>query len=87
MRQAASFEHHANLCDARSDRLAVARKCFLKYQKKSARSRLISRMREGAQIQPIAMDVDTFVKVTSVINHASVGGCMLKDLVSVMGQI
>jgi hypothetical protein len=41
----------------------------------------------GALIQPIAMEVCTFVKVTNVINHANFGGCMLRGLVSAKGQI
>jgi hypothetical protein len=35
-------------------------------------------MRGGAFIQPIEIEVYTFVKVTNVINHANFGGCILE---------
>jgi hypothetical protein len=57
-----------------------------KISKEKVKSRYISRMRGGALIQPIAMEVCTFVKVTNVINHANFGGCMLRGLVSAKGQ-
>jgi hypothetical protein len=47
-----------------------------KYQKQKVTSRYSSRTRVGAFIQPTAMDVCTFVKVTNVINHDNFGGCM-----------
>jgi hypothetical protein len=54
------------LCDALFGRYAIARKNTKekkgkKYQKKKSQSRYISRMRGGALIQPIAMEVCTFV--------------------------
>jgi hypothetical protein len=56
-------------------------------QKKKSKSHHISRMRGGAHIQLIAMEVCTFVKVTNLINHVIFGGCTLKDLVSAKGRI
>jgi hypothetical protein len=52
-----------------------------------SQSRYISRMREGALIQPIAMEVRTSVKVTNVMNRANFGGCRLKGLVCAKGRI
>jgi hypothetical protein len=51
-------------------------KKYKKKKKKKSQSRYISRMRGGALIQPIAMEVCTSVKVTNVINHANFGGCI-----------
>jgi hypothetical protein len=44
-------------------------------------------MRWGALMQPTAMEVRVFVKVSNIINHASFGGCMLRGLVSAKGQL
>jgi hypothetical protein len=66
------------------------RDCEKKIQKNTkekSQSRYISRMRGGALIQPIAMEVCIFVKVTNVINHAKFGGCVLRGLVSAKGRI
>jgi hypothetical protein len=56
-------------------------------KRKKSQSRYISRMRGGALIQPIAMEVCTSVKVTNVINHANFCGCRLRGLVSAKGRI
>jgi hypothetical protein len=66
MRQTRRLSHHACLCDARFDRYAIARKSTKKrikyYQKEiKPQSRFISRMRGGAIIQAIAMEVCTSV--------------------------
>jgi hypothetical protein len=45
------------------------------------------RMRGGALIQPIAMEVRVNVEATNVINHANFGGYLLRDLVYAKGQI
>jgi hypothetical protein len=47
----------------------------------------ISRMRGGALIQPIAMEVCTSVWVTSFINDVNFRGCSLRGLVSAKGRI
>jgi hypothetical protein len=44
-------------------------------------------MREGALIQPIAMEVCTSVEVTNVINRVNFCGCSLRGLVSAKGRI
>jgi hypothetical protein len=56
------LSHHAFLCDAPFGRYAIARKKYKKKKKKNikrkkSQSRYISRMRGGALIQPIAMEV------------------------------
>jgi hypothetical protein len=62
------LSHHACLCDAPFGGYAIARKTFLKkikikktIKRKKSQSRYISRMRGGALIQPIAMEVCTSV--------------------------
>jgi hypothetical protein len=59
------LSHHACLCDAPFGRYAIARKKYKKKKKiskeKKSQSRYISRMRGGALIQPIAMEVCTSV--------------------------
>jgi hypothetical protein len=59
------LSHHAFLCDAPFGRYAIARKKYKKIKKiskeKESQSRDISRMRGGALIQPIAMEVCTSV--------------------------
>lgn len=49
--------------------------------------KLILHMRGGVLIQPIAMEVGAFVKVTNVMKHANFAACMLKGLVSAKGPI
>jgi hypothetical protein len=61
-----------------SSRFAIARKNI---EREQLRSRYISRIREGALIQPIAMEVCSCVRVTNVINHADFVGCLLWGLV------
>jgi hypothetical protein len=61
------LSHHACLCDAPFGRYAIARKNTKKkfkkktIKRKKSQSRYISRMRGGALIQPIAMEVCTSV--------------------------
>jgi hypothetical protein len=58
------LSHHACFCDAPFDRYAIVRpKIFLKKisKEKKSQSRYISRMRGGALIQPIAIEVCTSV--------------------------
>lgn len=43
-------------------------------------------MPKGAHIQPIAMYVNTFVKITSIIRLANFVGCMLISLVSAKAE-
>jgi hypothetical protein len=56
-------------------------------KRKKSQSRYISRMRGGAHIQPIAMEVCTSVKITNVINRVNFCGCSLRGLTSVKGRI
>jgi hypothetical protein len=44
-------------------------------------------MRGGALIQPIVMEVCTFVKLTNIINLVNFGDCRLRGLVSGKGRI
>jgi hypothetical protein len=44
--------------------------------KEKSHSLYISRMHGGAPIQPVAMEVCTFVKVPNVMKRANFGGCM-----------
>jgi hypothetical protein len=82
------LSHRACLCDARIDRYAVARKnTRRKVSKEKSQSRYISRMCGGALLQPIAMEVCTFVQVTNLINRANLCGCRIKGLVSAKGPI
>jgi hypothetical protein len=57
------LSHHACLCDAPFGRYAIARKKYKKKlsKEKKSQSRDISRMRGGALIQPIGMEVCTSV--------------------------
>jgi hypothetical protein len=58
------LSHHTFLCDAPFGRYAIARKKYKKKKvskEKKSQSRYISRMRGGALIQPIAMEVCTSV--------------------------
>jgi hypothetical protein len=60
------LSHHACLCDAPFGRYAIARKEIQKKEKKISKeykshSRYISRMRGGALMQPIAIEVCTSV--------------------------
>jgi hypothetical protein len=50
-------------------------------KEKKSQSRFCSRMRGGALVHLIAMDVCIFVWVTNVINHVYLGGCRLRSLV------
>jgi hypothetical protein len=71
------------------------RDCEKKIQKKNkeiskekkSQSCYISRMRGGALIQPIVMEVCTSVKVTNVINRVNFCGCSLRGLASAKGRI
>jgi hypothetical protein len=56
-------------------------------KEKKSQSRYISRMRGGALIQPIAIEVCTSVKVTNVINRVNFCGCSLRGLAAVKGRI
>jgi hypothetical protein len=58
-----------------------------KLLKEKSQSRHISRMRGGALIQLIAMEVCTSVKVTNIINRVNFCGCSLWGLVSAKGRI
>jgi hypothetical protein len=63
-------------------------KDFFKLSKeKKSLSRYMLRMHEGAIIQPSATEVFLFVKITNIINHANLGGCMLNGLVLAKGRI
>jgi hypothetical protein len=50
-------------------------------QKEKSQSRYNSRIRGGALIPPIAVEVCTFVMDTNFINQAIFGSCMLSGLV------
>jgi hypothetical protein len=52
-----------------------------------SQSRYISRMRGGAFIQPIAMEVATWVYVPNVINRGSLCGFRWRGLVSAKGRL
>jgi hypothetical protein len=52
------------------------------YQEERSQNRYISRRLGNTLIQPIAMKVYAFVKVSKVIIHASFGGCMFRGLFS-----
>jgi hypothetical protein len=56
-------------------------------KEKKSQSRYISRMRGGALIQPIAMEVGVSVWVINVINRANFCGCRLRGLVCAKGRI
>jgi hypothetical protein len=58
-----------------------------KYQKKVSQSRYASRMCWEAAIHQIAMEVRTYLELTNIIIHVSFGGCMLRGLVYVNGQV
>jgi hypothetical protein len=68
------------------------RDCEKKRQKKKiskekkSQTRYISRMRGGAHIQPIAMEVCTSVYVTNAINRVKFCGCRLRGFVSAKGR-
>jgi hypothetical protein len=54
------LSHHACLCDSPFGRYAIARKKYKKNKiskEKKSQNRYISRMRGGALIQPIAIEV------------------------------
>jgi hypothetical protein len=64
------------------------RDCEKKISKeKKSQSRYISRMRGGALIQPIAIEVCTSVWVTNGINRVNFCGCRLRSLASAKGRI
>jgi hypothetical protein len=56
-------------------------------KEKKSQSRYISRMRGGALIQPIAMEVCTSVYVTNVINRVNFCVGSLRGLASAKGGI
>jgi hypothetical protein len=56
------------------------------YQKKNITKSLYFTYALEHLIQPIAMEVCTFVKVTNVVNLASFGGCVLMGLVCVKSR-
>jgi hypothetical protein len=56
-------------------------------KRKKSQNRYISRIRGGALIQPIAMDVCTSLWVTNVIIRVNFCGCSLRGLVSAKGRI
>jgi hypothetical protein len=56
-------------------------------RRKKSQSRYISRMRGGALIQPIAIEVCISVLGHQCSQSAIFGGCTLRGLVSAKGQI
>jgi hypothetical protein len=86
------LSHHACLCDALFGRYAIARKKYKKkllnaIKRKKSQSRYISRMRGGALIQPVTVEVCTSVEVTNLINRVNFCGCSLRGLVCAKGRI
>jgi hypothetical protein len=87
LRQTASFKPSCMFVRRSVRPLRDCEKNIQKNSKKKVTKSLYFTYAWGALIQPIAMEVCTFVEVTNIINHANFGGCRLRGLVSAKGRI